>query len=292
MNNNDQFPIVQQFILENDDHFQVRISSCTKDFILSLVPKGRNQQQTNDLYEYFSDSFSYFEDKKGLYFRRHLSLKFYKPLCLIIFYQDSSLVWWNSLRSMKKEEEEGIMNQKHNIPDLFAIASEPSAFIHTIMEIPANWVFYYINYAIKIEGWEKENPPFEIISIGNEEVQSPRFVTYINNDDYGDDCVLKVSTYEGNIIDCDVIEGGNGYFIDDNLEILSPKGKKGKAIVRRVKNGKVVEAHILQGGSNYENGEITNTLTNKNTPFYPFHRSDSMDGLEENSKISYIVLPE
>lgn len=283
------FPIVQQFIPENDDHQHVRISSCKKDDLLALIPNGRTIQQKNSIYDYFSQGFTYFEDKKGLYFRRHLSFKFYKPLCLIIFYKESSLNWWKSLKSMKREEEN---KEIKTIPDFFMIDFENSSFISTIMEIPANWVIHYINYARKINGWEIENPPFDIVSIGNEEVPFPLLSQHMDDDMYGEDCIVQLTTYEGSVIDVNVVEGGSGYFIDDNLSLLSATGKRGVAIVRRVKNGVVVEAEIIKNGYNYQNGEIVNTFTNKNTPFYPFHHSNSTDGLLENINIFYINLPE
>jgi hypothetical protein len=288
--------IVNNFISEYDHHERVRISSCTQDEFISILLKDQNLMHKSDIEEYFREQSEYVQDKYGLYFVRHLKWSIQNPLCVMVCFPKSSFVWWEEMKAIAE-------NNIANIPDFLQSAVIWKAqidqklipyeekFAQSIQEIPNRLVVHYINYSININGWEKENPPYKIFIFGEDELPMPRFAG--NNFADGEGCAVKIQTYMGEIVGCTIVEGGSGYVVDDNLELMTNFGKRGSLIVRQVQDGVVISAEVLRKGAGYKNEDIINTFTNKYSVPFPC-ANDKHPSLEDNLPFSLcrVLLPD
>jgi hypothetical protein len=136
-----------------------------------------------------------------------------------------------------------------------------------------------------------QNKVRKIFIFGEDELPMPRFAG--NNFADGEGCAVKIHTYMGEIVGCTIVEGGSGYVVDDNLELMTNFGKRGSLIVRQVQDGVVISAEVLRKGAGYKNEDIINTFSNKYSVPFPC-ANDKHPSLEDNLPFSLcrVLLPD
>ncbi|NBS88409.1 hypothetical protein EBS67_00090 [bacterium] len=244
---------------DGSHHHSVYISDKSQDnFIKEILEnqvKTKNIDNISSIVSYIKSNTIYVE-KNGLYMERHLGIG--RPdengniivtpfphigtFCHVVYFFNSSPDWWKNIQ---------IISEKYNI---FYFLEAIEYFKQRVgvslagsSELRPDYYYMAKNIALSTEGWDFNDPPLEFIIFGDKEkLPVPRFSVV---DTKG--LIVGLSSKDGAVKTANVVDGGNNYDINDEVDVYFVGSEGAKLRVAEVENGSVTKLTIINEGKNY-----------------------------------------